>query len=189
MKSAGLSGDKRDIYKLIFDHQSDEVKFVVDKIKDLIGTEIIDTDGKKRGITYYDIAVFIWDYEAKEGYMPDLTSIYERAKELFITPPKNHFIKTFEGLKEEIKSKRRLSLQGLYAEMLSQLGLQYESLHENRNEIMLYNLGRISDRGLRNLVLKGLIIMRFLSLSLPMPLKWRQLSLRTTIIFLRMQKD
>ncbi len=195
MESAGSAGDKGDIYKLVFDHQFDEVKFVVDKIKNLIGIEIIDTDGKKRGITYSDIAIFfrsvrydgepyldaleeagipvavngigglfeseeadiifeifsclgdfskIWDYEAKEGYVPDLISIYERAKDCFAIPSKTQFIKIFEKLKEDIKSKRRLSLQVLYAGILSILGLQSESLHEDEDEVMLYNLGRIS---------------------------------------------
>lgn len=195
MESAGLSGDEGDIYKLDFDHQFDEIRFVVDKIRELIGTEIIDSDGRKRGLCYSDIAVFfrsvkfdaapylnalresgipvavsgigglfeseeadiifeilsylgdfgkIWNRETREGSVPDLESIYERAKELFITPPKNHFINTFEELKEKIKSKHRLSLQGLYGELLSELGLQDESLHDNRSEIMLYNLGRIS---------------------------------------------
>jgi DNA helicase-2/ATP-dependent DNA helicase PcrA len=195
MESAGVSGDKGDIYKLVFDHQFDEVKFVVDKIKELIGTEVIDTDGKKRGVTYSDIAIFfrsvkydsepylhaleeagipvavngigglfeseeadiifeifsylgdfgkIWDYEAKEGYVPDLTSIYERAKDFFAIPSKTQFINIFEKLQEDTKSKRRLSLQGLYADILSILGFQNESLHEDEDEVMLYNLGRIS---------------------------------------------
>jgi DNA helicase-2/ATP-dependent DNA helicase PcrA len=195
MESAGASGDKGDIFKLVLDHQFDEVKFVVDKIKDLIGTEIIDSDGKKRGITYSDIAIFfrsvkydggpylealeeagipvavngigglfeseeadiifeifsylgdfnkIWDYKAKEGYVPELTSIYDRAKDSFIIPSRSQFVKVFEALKADLKSKRRLSFQGLYADVLSILGLRNESLHEDEDEVMLYNLGRIS---------------------------------------------
>jgi DNA helicase-2/ATP-dependent DNA helicase PcrA len=195
MESAGAPGDTGDIYKLVFDHQFDEVKFVVDKIKDLIGTEVTDADGNKRGITYSDIAIFfrsvrydgapylgaleeagipvavngigglfeseeadiifdilsylgefgkIWDYKAKVGYVPDLASIYERAKDSFVVPSRAQFIKAFEALKENLKSKRRLSFQGLYAGILSILGLQDESLHENEEEVMLYNLGRIS---------------------------------------------
>lgn len=195
MESAGTSGDNGDVYKLVFDYQFDEIKFVVDKIKDLIGTEVSGTDGKKRGITYSDIAIFfrsirydgtpylealeearipvavngigglfeseeadiifeifsylgdfnkIWDYKAKEGYVPDLVSIYDRAKDSFAVPSKAQFIKAFEALKENVKSKRRLSFQGLYSDILSILGLQNERLHEDEDEVMLYNLGRIS---------------------------------------------
>lgn len=195
MESAGLSGDKGDIYKLIFDHQFDEIRFVVDKIRELIGTEIIDSDGRKRGLCYSDIAVFfrsvkfdaapylnalreagipvavsgigglfeseeadiifeilsylgdfgkIWNRETREGSVPDLESIYERAKDFFVIPPKIQFIKTFEKLKEDAKANRRLSFQGLYADILSILGLQNETLHDDENEIMLYNIGRIS---------------------------------------------
>ena len=195
MESAGDSGNKGDIYKLRFEHQNDEVQFVVNKIRELIGTEITDTDGKKRGLSYSDIAIFfrsvrydaepylnaledagipvavsgigglfeseeadiifeifsylgdfgkIWDSAAREGYVPELESIYERATDFFVIPPKTQFIKTFEKLKEDTKAKRRLSFQGLYADILSILGLQNEAIHTEENEIMLYNLGRIS---------------------------------------------
>ncbi len=195
MESAGDSGNKGDIYKLAFNHQFDEVKFVVNKIEELIGTEVTETDGKKRGLNYSDIAIFfrsvmydaepylnaleeagipvavngigglfeseeadiifeifsflgnfgkIWDSEEKKGYVPEINSIYDRVKELFVLPAKLQFIKIFESLKENIKTKRRLSLQGLYADILSILGLQNENLHEESDEVMLYNLGRIS---------------------------------------------
>jgi DNA helicase-2/ATP-dependent DNA helicase PcrA len=195
MESTGDDGEKGDIYNLRFEHQKDEVQFVVNKIRELIGTVLKDSDGKKRGLTYSDIAIFfrsvkydaepyltalealdipvavsgigglftseeadvifeifsylgdfgkIWDYETKEGYVPDLTSIYERAKDFFAIPSKTQFIEIFEKLKEDMKSKCRLSLQGLYADILSILGLQNESLHEEADEVMLYNLGRIS---------------------------------------------
>jgi len=195
MESNDISGNKGDIYKLIFENQSDEINFIINKIKDLIGVEIIESDGKRRGISYSDIAIFfrsvkydgepyvkalkeagipvavngigglfeseeadivfeilsylgefkkIWDYEVNTGYVPDLFSIYERAKKLFIVPSKSQFINAFESLKEDLKSKRRMSFQGLYAKILLILGLQNESFHDNKNEVMLYNLGRIS---------------------------------------------
>jgi DNA helicase-2/ATP-dependent DNA helicase PcrA len=195
MESAGASGDKGDVYKLTFEHQFDEIRFVVDKIRGLIGTEITDFNGRKRGLSYSDISVFfrsvkydaepylnalreagvpvavsgigglfeseeadiifeifaylgnfkkIWDYGRREGQVPDLNSIYERVKEAFIPPPKPQFIRIFETLKEDIKAKGRITLQGLYADILSILGLQNETLHADENEIMLYNIGRIS---------------------------------------------
>jgi DNA helicase-2/ATP-dependent DNA helicase PcrA len=195
MESAGNNGDKGDVYKLVFEHQNDEVKFVVEKIKDLIGTEIVEPNVRKRGLSYSDIAIFfrsvrydakpyldalekegipvavsgigglfesheadiifeilsylgdfgkIWDSQRGEGYVPELASIYERANNFFLLPSRNQFAKIFEELKENIKIKRRISLQGIYADILSILGLQDESLHEETDEVMLYNLGRIS---------------------------------------------
>lgn len=86
----------------------------------------------------------IWDSEEGQGYVPDIHSIYKRAQELFLLPPKKEFIRFFEKLKENIKSKRRLSLQRLYVDLLSILGLQNDSFHDEADEVMLYNLGRIS---------------------------------------------
>lgn len=42
MESAESTGERGDIYKLSFTHQNDEVQFVVNKIRELFGTEITD---------------------------------------------------------------------------------------------------------------------------------------------------
>lgn len=47
-------------------------------------------------------------------------------------------------IQEEAKAQKRLSLQGLYADILSLLGLSGESFHETEDDVMLFNLGRLS---------------------------------------------
>ena len=47
-------------------------------------------------------------------------------------------------IQESAKAQKRLSLQGLYAELLSLLGLSEESFHELDDDVLLYNLGRLS---------------------------------------------
>lgn len=58
---------------------------------------------------------------------------------------------TFKKLKSGIlaiqaaaKSQKRLSLQGLYANVLSLLGISDESFHEAEDDVLLFNLGRLS---------------------------------------------
>jgi len=193
MESAGVKGNPGDIYKIAFDHQLDEIKFIIKKIKDLIGVEIIDPNEKRRGITYSDIAIFFRSvkYDAEpyldalkeaeipyavsgigglfkseeadiifdifsylgnfkkhwygsEGHIPDTEKIYERANKHFLVINKNDFIERLSNWKDELKSQRRLSLQGLYADILLFLGVQNLKMHNDENEIILYNLGKIS---------------------------------------------
>lgn len=58
MESSGKKAEKGDIYKLEFQTQQEEVKFIVERIKSLIGTEWIEKDGRKRGLAHSDIAIF-----------------------------------------------------------------------------------------------------------------------------------
>jgi DNA helicase-2/ATP-dependent DNA helicase PcrA len=58
---------------------------------------------------------------------------------------------TFKKLKSGIlaiqaatKSQKRLSLQGLYANVLSLLGISDENFHEAEDDVLLFNLGRLS---------------------------------------------
>lgn len=58
---------------------------------------------------------------------------------------------TFETLKsriltiqEIVKAQKRISLQGLYANVLALLGLSDESFHEADDDVLLFNLGRMS---------------------------------------------
>ncbi len=48
------------------------------------------------------------------------------------------------ALRESSKVQKRLSLQGLYANVLSLLGLSAKSLHEAEDDVLLFNLGRLS---------------------------------------------
>jgi DNA helicase-2/ATP-dependent DNA helicase PcrA len=48
------------------------------------------------------------------------------------------------AIQTTIKTQKRLSLQGLYANVLSLLGLSDESFHEAEDDVLLYNLGRLS---------------------------------------------
>lgn len=48
-----------DIYSLEFTYSSREVRFIVDKIKELVGTEITEPNGTKRALTYSDFAILL----------------------------------------------------------------------------------------------------------------------------------
>lgn len=48
------------------------------------------------------------------------------------------------AIQEATKAQKRLSLQGLYANVLSLLGLSEESFHEAEDDVLLFNLGRLS---------------------------------------------
>jgi len=62
-----------------------------------------------------------------------------------------HFPITFDkfcnganALKNAVKVQKRISLQGLYANVLSILGLSDESIHASEDDVLLFNLGRLS---------------------------------------------
>jgi DNA helicase-2/ATP-dependent DNA helicase PcrA len=48
------------------------------------------------------------------------------------------------ALKEATKAQKRISLQGLYANVLSLLGLSDANFHEKEDDVLLFNLGRLS---------------------------------------------
>ena len=195
IKSCGIPFEKGDIYKIKFDLQADEIKFIVNRIKSLIGTKWIDKDGHERGLAYSDIAVFFrsvkWDgkpyldafdtakipyavsgigglFDAPEvdivfsilSYLGDFKKlvdpddgsyvtpnedfIYESSKIIFDLPGEKAFKNSLKKLKQDLEAKGRISLQGLYADILVLLGLTDEDLHSESNEIRLYNLGHLS---------------------------------------------
>jgi DNA helicase-2/ATP-dependent DNA helicase PcrA len=49
-----------------------------------------------------------------------------------------------QSIKDYTKSQKRLSLQGLYANILALLGLSENSFHEAEDDVLLFNLGRLS---------------------------------------------
>jgi len=195
IKSCGVPAEKGDTYKINFDLQADEIKFVINKIKSLIGIKWIDKDGHERGLAYSDVAVFFrsvkYDghpyleafdaanipyavsgigglFDAPEvdivfgilSYFGDFKKlidlddgsyvtptedfIYESAKIIFDLPGEKAFKNSLKELKEDLETKGRISLQGLYADILVLLGLTEEDLHSEANEIQLYNLGHLS---------------------------------------------
>jgi DNA helicase-2/ATP-dependent DNA helicase PcrA len=184
-----------DIYKHYFTYQKDEIEFIVNRIKSLIGTEWTDKDGRTRGLAYSDIAIFfrsvrydsrpylaaldeagipyavsgigglfeapevdivfdilsylgdfgkIWISDVGISIPPQPDSIYDYAKEIFLLPAKKEFIAALERLKEDYKGKGRISLQGLYADILMLLGVTNPHFHTDDHEIQMYNLGRLS---------------------------------------------
>jgi DNA helicase-2/ATP-dependent DNA helicase PcrA len=54
------------------------------------------------------------------------------------------FKKSINSIKDHTKVQKRLSLQGLYLNLLSSLGLANESIHEQGDAVLMYNLGRFS---------------------------------------------
>lgn len=54
------------------------------------------------------------------------------------------FSEKLSNLEIWARGQKRLSLQGLYGSILSMLGLDEEEFHKDENEVLLYNLGRLS---------------------------------------------
>lgn len=75
-------------------------------------------------------------------FVPDENFIYNNVSPVFILPTKRTFYKHLRLLKESLSG--RISLQGLYGEILTLLGLANIEIHDNLNEVPLYNLGRLS---------------------------------------------
>lgn len=58
IRACGKKSEPGDIYKSYFTYQKDEIDFIVDRIKNLIGTAWIDSNVPERGLAYSDIAIF-----------------------------------------------------------------------------------------------------------------------------------
>ncbi|MBL7136033.1 MAG: ATP-dependent helicase [Candidatus Marinimicrobia bacterium] len=84
----------------------------------------------------------IWDWQSGTGFVPDENSIYLSAKSTFSLSNKRAFKKHFQELKESISG--RISLQGTYGKILAILGVGMYDIHDDKNEVALYNLGRLS---------------------------------------------
>ena len=56
----------------------------------------------------------------------------------------NSFKSGILAIQDATRSQKRLSLQGLYVEILTLLGLSDESFHELEDDVLLFNLGRLS---------------------------------------------
>jgi DNA helicase II / ATP-dependent DNA helicase PcrA len=86
----------------------------------------------------------IWVSDIGVGITPQPDSIYNRAKKVFPLPAKRAFIAALQQLKQDYEGKGRISLQGLYADILVLLGIPNPSFHTPDHEIHMYNLGRLS---------------------------------------------
>ncbi len=58
MAPSNKPSQKGDIYKIAFEHQKDEIDFIVKRITHLIGTRWEDNNGQERGLAYSDMAIF-----------------------------------------------------------------------------------------------------------------------------------
>lgn len=195
MNPNNKKSEKGDIYKLKFKTQKEEIDFIVNRIKYLIGIEWVDKNNNKRGLAYSDIAIFfrsvkyeakpyleafekekipytvsgigslfeseevdiifdifsylgdfkkIWNHLKAKGKVPNGKMIYNKAKEVFLLPKENSFLKKLQETKNNLKSKKRISLQVLYSDILNLLGITNEKFHEDSYEIIMFNLGRLS---------------------------------------------
>jgi DNA helicase-2/ATP-dependent DNA helicase PcrA len=193
MKPSDKKLQSGDIYKIEFQYQADEIEFIIDRIKKLVGTEWTNNDGSKRGLAYSDIALLFrsvkygaqpyldaldkagipyavtnigglfeadevdtvfsifaylggfektWDGQSGTGFVPTEDLIYSSAKSIFQLSNKKIFKKHLQELKETISG--RISLQGIYGEILAILGAGRDDIHDNETEVTLYNLGRLS---------------------------------------------
>ena len=193
MKPCGKKSQEGDLYKIEFKCQIEEIDFIVDRIKNLIGTEWTNIDGSKRGLAYSDIALLfrsvkygaqpylnalnkagilyavtnigglfeanevdiifnifsylgdfekIWDGQSGTGFVPNEDSIYSSAKSAFSLSNKRAFERQLQELKESVSG--HISLQGIYGEILAILGVGRYDIHDDKNEVALYNLGRLS---------------------------------------------
>lgn len=75
MKPSDKKSQPGDIYKIEFCYQADEIKFIIDRIKKLIGTEWTNNDNSKRGLAYSDIALLF--RSVKYGAQPHLNALNE----------------------------------------------------------------------------------------------------------------
>ena len=70
------------------------------------------------------------------------SNIYSSANLIFLLPNKKIFKNQLQALKESISG--RISLQSIYGEILAILGIGRNDIHDDENEVALYNLGRLS---------------------------------------------
>lgn len=117
-----------------------EIPFAVTNIGGLFDSWEVDTIFNV--LSYLGEFKNIWDGQSGTGFVPDENFIYNNVSPVFILPTKRTFYKHLRLLKESLSG--RISLQGLYGEILTLLGLANIEIHDNLNEVPLYNLGRLS---------------------------------------------
>jgi len=188
IKDKGIKSDKGDLYKILFNNQSEEIEWVINKVQSLVGKEYQEGDTLRK-LKYSDFAFLFRSVgNEAEPYINALKDanipvIYAGTGGLFETQEVDTIINIFAfisecdrdtdyndsflqniidnlpgefsislkklksgilAIQEYAKNQRRLSLQGLYANVLSLLGLYENKFHEADDDVMLYNLGRLS---------------------------------------------
>lgn len=87
---------------------------------------------------------YISECDNDKSYDEDfLKDIHDNLPIDFLIPFKQFKI-GIHSIQEVAKGQKRLSLQGVYANILSLLGLSDESFHEMEDDVLLYNLGKLS---------------------------------------------
>jgi len=69
--------------------------------------------------------------------------IYDNLPEDLLIPLKK-FKSGILNIRDTTKAQKRISLQGLYAQVLTLLGMSKASFHEAEDDVLLFNLGRLS---------------------------------------------
>lgn len=90
------------------------------------------------------ILEYISEFDKDVVYDNDfLGTVYDELSSIY---PVNilEFQRSVKSIKDYSKAQKRLSLQGLYLNLLSILGLENENLHEQDDAVLMYNLGRFS---------------------------------------------
>jgi DNA helicase-2/ATP-dependent DNA helicase PcrA len=87
---------------------------------------------------------FISEIDKDKEYDDDfLQEIHDNLPDDFSIPQKK-FKSGILAIQAATKAQKRLSLQGLYGNILTLLGLSDESFHEKEDDVLLFNLGRLS---------------------------------------------
>jgi len=87
---------------------------------------------------------YICNCDKKVKYNDEfLTDIHNNMEKLFSLSYKK-FKEGVCDIQTKVKSQKRLSLQGAYMMILNLLGLSDEKMHDNQDDVLLYNLGRFS---------------------------------------------
>lgn len=83
-----------------------------------------------------------WDKEATydESFLKDIHNDLPHD----FTLSANRFAKGIQAIQVATKAQKRISLQAVYAGILSLLGLSEESFHQAEDDVLLFNLGRLS---------------------------------------------
>lgn len=189
IRDKGVPSQDGDLYKLTFVDQEEEIEWIVEKVKQLAGTEYTER-GQVRKLKYSDFAVLFRSLRNEAPRYIDalkragIPIVYSGVGGLFETIEVNAIIKVFEyiskidgnaadgkldeiynflpdsfsisvsrkdfkagisNLEEWARSQKRLSIQGLYGKLLQLLGVARPEFHEEEDEILLFNLGRLSN--------------------------------------------
>lgn len=90
------------------------------------------------------IFAFISECDKDVVYDDEFLQTVHRIVETRFNVAYSTFSKRVIGIREWAKGQKRMSLQKMYGLILSMVGLSEDSFHDNEDEVLLYNLGRLS---------------------------------------------